>query len=1009
VIQAVQQQSPGSGFLRRPPVPLLSLTWLMAGIAVMREASRLVSSVQVEGVQAGIDNLFRWPGFKPDSIGEAWSAWSAADDSIRKQLRDWILAHSLADSFTVTIAVGFALRYLLRATAVSATLRRWLVTGYVASDMVENLLTMLFGFILASGRPSEQMALTWMLFLSTWCKWAFLALGLTLGLFRLRLVGRTQRAAIIRVCRSVWRLRVQASVVLVLGALVALPGDGPFDQLPDIVRAQVGEISESVSSGGAELKRGLGLLLLSAACVVLLCFSIWRSGLALLRLPREGGRVARRGLGDLASLRSVLIVVAATVLAAVAALAILGANTTSGSSVGVFGLPAVVGFALLLSRIGATNAPQGDYSTDISHSSRNREQLARLLSNIALAPISIAAVGLVRAFAGPMLIPGGAGTPEVLAWILVVAGVAVGITVAFLVQPLRKLTDELSSQLNDLPKLLRWLTVLAICLIVGQAALGLLQPSSLARVLNTTDILMCWFAVVVMVTGSITYLTERLRPMAGLRVVKVKRTPVLALGVAAFLVAGELDESVGYHEATLIAGSVEQVTLEKAFRSWTKAVASCWTSDDPVPMLLIAAPGGGIRAAYWTALGMERISRADSRCHGGTVFMASGVSGGSIGLTAWTANPAHGLATVSAISEGEPLSTDVAALLYRDLPRTLLSLKNEDVDRAAMFEEALVRVTPGSRFDVPFFGASGLRAIEGSGLPWKPVLVLNSTDLATGCRILLTHISGLASPAVPPADTTSVSAPPFSKPARPDCQGRTINDTSTAELQRAWDFSDFNHEQCSDGSTPGTRGTLSAVTAAHLSARFPLISPMGALRWCSSPDGKGSADEWFAYAGDGGYLDNSGMQSLIQVWPALAELVSAHNVKSNVKRVQPYVLVLENDVMSFTTSPRPSRLEELPGILAGRKASELLTVNSMLDQLTVLVRRENSAENPGIPRVQRWSPMAGTAGISAPLGWTLSNASRQSLEESMTIVCGTAGPASLLTLLNAGKPFDCDG
>lgn len=47
-------------------------------------------------------------------------------------------------------------------------------------------------------------------------------------------------------------------------------------------------------------------------------------------------------------------------------------------------------------------------------------------------------------------------------------------------------------------------------------------------------------------------------------------------------------------------------------------------------MIVIAAEGGGIRAAYWTGRAMEEIS--DTGCFGTAVLAASGVSGGSVGL-----------------------------------------------------------------------------------------------------------------------------------------------------------------------------------------------------------------------------------------------------------------------------------------------------------------------------------------------------------------------------------------
>ena len=48
-------------------------------------------------------------------------------------------------------------------------------------------------------------------------------------------------------------------------------------------------------------------------------------------------------------------------------------------------------------------------------------------------------------------------------------------------------------------------------------------------------------------------------------------------------------------------------------------------------MLLVAAEGGGIRAAYWTVRGLEAMG--EYTCAGRSVLFSAGASGGSVGLT----------------------------------------------------------------------------------------------------------------------------------------------------------------------------------------------------------------------------------------------------------------------------------------------------------------------------------------------------------------------------------------
>ena len=59
----------------------------------------------------------------------------------------------------------------------------------------------------------------------------------------------------------------------------------------------------------------------------------------------------------------------------------------------------------------------------------------------------------------------------------------------------------------------------------------------------------------------------------------------------------------------------------------------------PVPMVVVATAGGGIRAAYWTATVLEQLE-SDLAHQGGVrpyLFAISGVSGGSVGAAAFDA------------------------------------------------------------------------------------------------------------------------------------------------------------------------------------------------------------------------------------------------------------------------------------------------------------------------------------------------------------------------------------
>jgi hypothetical protein len=58
--------------------------------------------------------------------------------------------------------------------------------------------------------------------------------------------------------------------------------------------------------------------------------------------------------------------------------------------------------------------------------------------------------------------------------------------------------------------------------------------------------------------------------------------------------------------------------------------------DNPT-LTLVSAEGGGIRAAYWTGVGLGRMEEATNETFSTTVVSMSGVSGGSLGIATWLA------------------------------------------------------------------------------------------------------------------------------------------------------------------------------------------------------------------------------------------------------------------------------------------------------------------------------------------------------------------------------------
>ena len=187
--------------------------------------------------------------------------------------------------------------------------------------------------------------------------------------------------------------------------------------------------------------------------------------------------------------------------------------------------------------------------------------------------------------------------------------------------------------------------------------------------------------------------------------------------------------------------------------------------DTARPVIFISTAGGGLRAAYWTAVVLGALQ---DKCPGVErhVFSISGVSGGSVGAavyaTALNADLAtkagdlcEALAGSGAIRtqmldtlSAEFLGPTVAAMLYPDLVQRFIPVgflpdrgaALTDAWNAAWLEacEKAEGCDPDSgTLDSAFLHIAGAPAIGG---PWRPILLLNGTHQETGKRLIASNV-----------------------------------------------------------------------------------------------------------------------------------------------------------------------------------------------------------------------------------------------------------------------------
>jgi hypothetical protein len=232
-------------------------------------------------------------------------------------------------------------------------------------------------------------------------------------------------------------------------------------------------------------------------------------------------------------------------------------------------------------------------------------------------------------------------------------------------------------------------------------------------------------------------------------------------------------------------------------------------------VIVVAASGGGIKAAAWTTRVLTGLEESNPRMFGDSVRLISAVSGGSVGamyfVSEYDANgaglPSNPKDLEEGVARAEASSLDDIAwgLVYPDFLRIFVPVF-EHLDRGRALEAALTRELPNRKHHL-FSPLSDWR--EGVLEGWRPAVVFNATVVESGERFLLgtTDLS-------PAPGRSSLRDPQF-----PQFAGRDI----------------------------------SLVTAARLSATFPYVSP------AARPDIAGTQ----IHAVDGGYTDNYGMATLL--------------------------------------------------------------------------------------------------------------------------------------------------
>lgn len=397
----------------------------------------------------------------------------------------------------------------------------------------------------------------------------------------------------------------------------------------------------------------------------------------------------------------------------------------------------------------------------------------------------------------------------------------------------------------------------------------LISPVSLPRAIGTLGVVCLFIATLAFVVGVLTLIS-------GYRQLPI--IPVLLLAAALLSTANCNDN----HAVRTIDRNAPVLIpdIASSFESWLDERPDLKRPDlwrhypNGYPVYIVAAQGGGIYAAQHAATVLARLQDRYPRFRE-HLFAISGVSGGSVGAALFAAVLQSDRADAPAGENGckmqkadefalervgplekriqQALACDhlaplAAAMLFPDFTQRFLPFPLEELDRALALESSFEDSLKSEQSDPLSAGLVSGWSPAGS----LPALLLNTTDSSTGLRYVI--------------------APFTVDPKLNEKSAKGLKDGVPDGAMQPFPFKDSLDMRLS--------------TAAIASARFPWITPAALAK-----DG-----ENYIRLVDGGYVDNSGLETALDVVERLKDNQAAAPVQPNdrasVSRPKPRFIII---------------------------------------------------------------------------------------------------------------------
>lgn len=404
------------------------------------------------------------------------------------------------------------------------------------------------------------------------------------------------------------------------------------------------------------------------------------------------------------------------------------------------------------------------------------------------------------------------------------------------------------------------------------------------------------------------------------------------------------------HPKTLSLFDGQLASLKRYAQTWAKAHANSEKSTQSIPLFVVSAEGGGIRAAYWTALVLASLQERDTR-FASHLFAISGVSGGSLGGALFAAQTAHTAPLgnqpclrrhTDAVLGEDFLAPTLATLLFPDLAQRFLPwpwFQDRAVTLEQSWEAAWSHFThQDGSFKAPFEQLWPRRNRLHND-PWVPLLFLNSTLVKSGNRLII-HPLGFS------------------------------------EANEGEHFSDLFNDAIDGRAALGSGVPLS--TAVHLSARFTYVSPAGTARNHALEPTLDAA--WMRMV-DGGYFENSGTVTAAEIITALERYRDQAEADSPLSRLRLFVIHISNEPVR----PAPQRIVDQPNKqpALGEILSPLFTLLHARPARGFQAREALFTHISGNGSDNHAHFQLHDLGTRLPLGWVLSSAAREDMQHQL--------------------------